>query len=107
MTKEKVRQLAIQRMAQIEDQFSDYICPEAQSYYLLQFLIVNSVRGYTEAHGLYPLDLEACIQGKEICGFGGLSFFEKDCVSFLNQIIDEQESKNQHRRSISLVPNYR
>lgn len=91
MDRKLIRNDSIRKMELIEEKFSNYVPPEVQQYYLLQFLIVNGIRSYIDGHGFYPLDKTECKDGKELCGFGPLSFFESDCIQYLAEILEEKE----------------
>ncbi len=90
-SKENIRINSMRRMEEIENNFSTDIPKEIMNYYLLNFLIVNGVRRYVDCHGLYTLDKEFCESGKELAGFGQLSFFEKDCIKFLSDFVEQEE----------------
>jgi hypothetical protein len=103
MKNEAKRQSAIKRMAVIEDKFSTYVPPEVQQFYLLQALIVNGVSSYIASHGLYSLDRESCDDGKDLAGFGPLNDFERDCIKYLNEIIDKEEDHYARRKQIGIA----
>lgn len=107
MNREFIRKETITKMEAIEERFHGYVPPEVQQYYLLLYLIVNGMRCYLESHGPYPLDKGDCTDGKDVCGFGPLSFFESDCVQYLSELVEEKERKNNKLMSRHPVTVYR
>lgn len=103
MNKEQIRQTALSRVVSIEDRFADYVPPEVQHYYLLQYLLAYGVDRYLSVHGLYPLDKHACNEGKDLAGYGGLSPFERNCIEFLSETIDKEERAYERRKQIGIV----
>lgn len=103
MNKEEIRRQAYSRMILIEEQFTGFVPPDAQAYWLLNYLIAEGVRRYIDAYGLSPISVDAASSGRNHIGLGPLSAFEKDTIQFLNSMIEKEERTYERRNRFEIV----
>jgi hypothetical protein len=93
MTRIEIQKQAYARMSHIEDHYHDYVPPDVQSYWLLNYMIAEGIRAYVGSYGLRHLDVGDCNDGREEIGLGHLSPFERDAIALLN---DHCEKADRH-----------
>src|SRR5262245_32992770 len=103
MNREQIRSKAYYRMARIEELFADHVPQGFQQYWLLNFLIAEGHRSYITSYGLLPLHIGDCNDAREELGMGQLSAFERDCINFLNELIQQAEKQYERRRHLAVV----
>lgn len=103
MNKDEIRNKAYQRMTAIEDRCGAYVNPDAQAYWLLNFLIAEGFSSFFSSYGLLPIHRGDAGDGKENLRLGPLSAFEVDTLNLLNKKIQEQEELYERRKQIQLI----
>lgn len=103
MDRTAIREQAATRMRLIEERFINHVPAEAQSYWLLCYLIAEGFRSYFLNYSLLPIEADDAAAGRSLMNWGPLSLFEQDVLHFLDIKIREQESAYERKKRISLV----